>query len=233
MPTGCSASGSCWTWSSHPATSPAGCSDVGPASTSHLARPGRLPDMGAGTQTGLERVDRLDWSALTEEEDAYGHAQTAKLLSPAECASISALSDDVERCRSTMDMGRYRFGSGQYRYFDHPLPDLVAQLREAFYPHLLPIAREWAEKLGRPAPWPDTFAEWLDDCHRAGQNRPTPILLRYQAGDWNALHRDLYGELVFPLQVVIGLDRPGVDHEGGEFLLVEQRPRAQSRGTAT
>ena len=137
------------------------------------------------------------------------------------------------RFRATIDMQRYRFGSGQYRYFDHPLPDLVTELREAFYPHLLPIVREWAEKLGRPAPWPDTFAEWLDDCHRAGQDRPTPILLKYQAGDWNALHRDLYGDLVFPLQVVIGLDKPGVDHEGGEFLLVEQRPRAQSRGTVT
>jgi hypothetical protein len=110
---------------------------------------------------------------------------------------------------------------------------MVADLREGFYPHLLPIAHEWAARLGRPAPWPDTLAEWLDDCHRAGQTRPTPILLKYQAGDWNALHRDLYGDLVFPLQVVIGLDRPGVDHVGGEFLLVEQRPRAQSRGTVT
>ncbi len=106
-------------------------------------------------------------------------------------------------------------------------------MREAFYPHLLPIARDWAEKLGRPAPWPDTLGEWLDQCHRAGQTKPTPILLRYKQNDWNALHRDLYGDLVFPLQVVINLDKPGVDHVGGEFLLVEQRPRAQSRGTAT
>src|SRR5215218_4129018 len=125
MPAGCSASGSCSTSSSHPATSPAGCSDVGPASTSHLAPPGRLLDMGAGTQTALERVDRLHWSVLTEEVDAYGHAQTAKLLTSAECTSISGLYDDVERFRSTIDMSRYRFGSGQYRYFDYPLPDLV------------------------------------------------------------------------------------------------------------
>jgi hypothetical protein len=175
----------------------------------------------------------FDWKQLTAELDEVGCALTPELLTPAQCAEVSAMYDDVERFRATIDMQRYRFGSGQYRYFDHPLPDLVTKLREAFYPHLLPIARDWAERLGRPAPWPDTFEEWLDDCHRAGQTRPTPILLKYQAGDWNALHRDLYGELVFPLQVVIGLDRPHVDHEGGEFLLVEQRPRAQSRGTVT
>lgn len=175
----------------------------------------------------------FDWKQLTAELDSVGCALTPPLLTPAQCREISGLYDEVERFRATIDMQRYRFGSGQYRYFDHPLPELVAELREAFYPHLLPIAREWADRLGRPAPWPDTLAEWLDDCHRAGQTRPTPILLKYQAGDWNALHRDLYGDLVFPLQVVIGLDRPGVDHAGGEFLLVEQRPRAQSRGTVT
>jgi hypothetical protein len=175
----------------------------------------------------------FDWKQLTAELDEVGCALTPPLLTEAQCHEISGLYDEVQRFRATIDMQRYRFGSGQYRYFDHPLPGLVTELREAFYPHLLPMAREWAEKLGRPAPWPDTLAEWLDDCHRAGQNRPTPILLRYQAGDWNALHRDLYGDLVFPLQVVIGLDKPGVDHEGGEFLLVEQRPRAQSRGTVT
>ena len=175
----------------------------------------------------------FDWKQLTAELDSVGCALTPPMLTPAQCAEISGLYDEVERFRATIDMQRYRFGSGQYRYFDHPLPELVAELREAFYPHLLPIARDWADRLGRPAPWPDTLAEWLDDCHRAGQTRPTPILLKYQAGDWNALHRDLYGDLVFPLQVVIGLDRPGVDHVGGEFLLVEQRPRAQSRGTVT
>ncbi len=179
------------------------------------------------------RVDRLDWAALSDEVNASGCAQTAQLLAPRECADISALYDEVGRFRSTVDMARYRFGSGQYRYFDHPLPEPVTRLREAFYPHLLPIARDWAGRLGQPAPWPDTLAEWLDRCHAAGQTKPTPILLRYRAGDWNALHRDLYGSLVFPLQVVIGLDRPGVDHTGGEFLMVEQRPRAQSRGYST
>ena len=175
----------------------------------------------------------FDWKSLTEELDEHGCALTPPLLTPEQCTAISGLYDEVDRFRATIEMARYRFGSGQYRYFTHPLPELVTELREAFYPHLLPIARDWADRLGKPAPWPDALTEWLDDCHRAGQTRPTPILLRYREGDWNALHRDLYGDLVFPLQVVIGLDRPGVDHEGGEFLLVEQRPRAQSRGTAT
>jgi uncharacterized protein len=179
-----------------------------------------------------DRVDALSWPALAAEVDASGSAQTAPVLTPDECREIAALYDDVGRFRSTVDMARFRFGSGQYRYFDHPLPDVVVDLRAAFYPHLLPIAREWAARLDRPASWPDTLEEWLDMCHAAGQEKPTPILLRYVAGDWNALHRDLYGDLVFPLQVVIGLDEPGVDHTGGEFLTVEQRPRAQSRGYA-
>jgi hypothetical protein len=179
-----------------------------------------------------DRVDALDWAALAAEVNGAGSAQTAPVLMPDECREIAALYDDAGRFRSTIDMARFLFGSGQYRYFDHPLPDVVADLRAAFYPHLLPIAREWAARLGRPAPWPDTLEEWLDLCHEAGQEKPTPILLRYVAGDWNALHRDLYGDLVFPLQVVIGLGEPGVDHTGGEFLTVEQRPRAQSRGCA-
>lgn len=167
------------------------------------------------------------------ELDEYGCALTERVLTPDQCRSISALYDDAELFRSTIDMARYRFGSGQYRYFRYPLPAVVSELRAAFYPRLLPIAREWAARLGQPAPWPDTLEEWLDMCHRAGQAKPTPILLRYKENDWNALHRDLYGDLVFPLQVVIGLDEPGTDYTGGEFLLVEQRPRAQSRGTVT
>lgn len=178
-------------------------------------------------------INTADWTALAGELDAHGCALTPPVLTPAECASVSGLYDEATRFRSTIDMERYRFGRGQYRYFAHPMPPLVARLRAAFYPRLLPIARDWAARLGKPAPWPDSFDEWLDRCHRAGQPKPTPILLRYGPGDWNALHRDLYGDLVFPLQVVIGLDRPGEDYAGGEFLLVEQRPRAQSRGTVT
>ncbi|HLX49805.1 MAG TPA: 2OG-Fe(II) oxygenase [Streptosporangiaceae bacterium] len=181
----------------------------------------------------MRRLDGFDWAALTGELNAYGCAQTPQLLSAAECKGITKLYDREDMFRSTVDMARHRFGSGEYRYFRYPLPELVAELRTAFYGRLLPVARDWAAKLGRPGPWPDTLGEWLDMCHAAGQERPTPILLRYQSGDWNALHRDLYGDLVFPLQVVIGLNAPGADHTGGEFLLVEQRPRAQSRGTAS
>ncbi|WP_432889715.1 2OG-Fe(II) oxygenase [Kribbella sp. CA-245084] len=179
------------------------------------------------------RVAGADWDAVTAEVNDLGCALLPQLLTPIEAGRIAALYDDVSRFRATVDMARHRFGEGQYRYFDHPFPDPVEALRQALYPRLLPIARDWYSRLGRVAEWPDTLDEWLEVCHAAGQTRPTPILLRYGAADWNALHRDLYGDKVFPLQVVINLNDPGVDHTGGEFLLVEQRPRAQSRGTAT
>lgn len=179
------------------------------------------------------RVAVLDWTAISHRLDELGSSLTGRVLEPSECKAIADLYGDERHFRSTIDMARYRFGQGQYRYFDRPLPKLVAELRAAFWPHLLPIARAWATQLGQPAPWPDSFGDWLEQCHEAGQTRPTPLLLRYGPGDWNALHRDLYGELVFPLQVVIGLDRPGVDYTGGEFITLEQRPRAQSRGTTS
>jgi hypothetical protein len=180
-----------------------------------------------------DRVDAADWDRVTAEINAYGCALTPPLLTPDETGEIAGLYERDECFRATVDMGRHRFGEGEYRYFQRPFPEPVERLRQALYPRLLPIARDWHEKLGRPAPWPGTLAEWLAMCHAAGQVKPTPILLKYQEGGWNALHRDLYGDLVFPLQVVIALSRPGADHTGGEFLLVEQRPRAQSRGTAT
>ncbi|MFI9560838.1 2OG-Fe(II) oxygenase [Nonomuraea endophytica] len=180
-----------------------------------------------------DRVAATDWPAVAREVDAHGCGLTGPLLTAAECREIAGLYDDVARFRSTIDMARYRFGSGQYRYFREPFPEVVAVLRETLYPRLLPIAREWAARLGWAATWPDEFGEWLERCHAAGQVKPTPILLKYGEGDWNALHRDLYGDLVFPLQVVVGLDVPGADYTGGEFLLMEQRPRAQSRGTVT
>jgi hypothetical protein len=179
------------------------------------------------------RVDRADWDAIATELDEYGCALTPQLLTPVEVRRIAGLYDQDERFRSTIDMARYRFGAGEYRYFDHPFPEPIEALKQALYPRLLPVARDWWGRLGRETPWPDTLDEWLQMCHDAGQTKPTPILLKYGERDWNALHRDLYGELVFPLQVVINLNEPGVDHTGGEFLLVEQRPRAQSRGTAT
>jgi uncharacterized protein len=179
------------------------------------------------------RVDAADWASIADELDEHGCALLPQLLTPREAREIAALYPEDGRFRATVDMARHRFGRGEYRYFATPVPALIDELKQALYPHLLPIAREWYARLGRAAPWPDTLDEWLHMCHAAGQTKPTPILLRYGSGDWNALHRDLYGELVFPLQVVINLNEPGVDHTGGEFLLVEQRPRAQSRGHAT
>ena len=178
------------------------------------------------------RVAETDWATLAAELDTHGCAPTAPLLTPAECRDLRALYEKPELFRTTVDMARHRFGSGEYRYFTHDLPAPVAALRAALYPRLLPVARDWAARLGRPAPWPHSLEEWLERCHAAGQDRSAQILLRYTEGDWNALHRDVFGDLVFPLQVVIGLDEYGTDYTGGEFLMVEQRPRAQSRGTA-
>ena len=179
------------------------------------------------------RVAAQDWAALTDELDEHGNALTGQLLTPGQCQEIAAVYDEDDRFRATIDMARHRFGSGQYRYFTHELPDVVRELREAFYPRLLPVARDWAERLGQPAPWPDTLGEWVERCHAAGQSKSAQILLRYGPGDWNALHRDVFGDLLFPLQVVIGLDVPGADFTGGEFIMTEQRPRAQSRGSST
>jgi uncharacterized protein len=179
-----------------------------------------------------QRVAAADWDSVARELDEHGCAPLPQLLTPAECARIAGLYDHPEHFRATIDMARHRFGAGEYRYFAAPFPEPVDALRHALYPRLLPVARDWHTRLGRPAEWPDTLDEWLDICHAAGQTRPTPILLRYETGGWNALHRDLYGDKVFPLQVVVNLSDPGADHTGGEFLLVEQRPRAQSRGTA-
>jgi len=190
-----------------------------------------LAPAAAGPWAG--RVAATDWDVVAGEIDEFGGALLPQLLTAAEAKKIRDLYDRPEVFRATVDMGRHRFGQGQYKYLAAPYPEPVEQLKQALYPHLLTIARTWWDRLGRAAPWPDTLDEWLAMCHAAGQTKSTAILLRYGTGDWNALHRDLYGDLVFPLQVVINLDRPGIDHTGGEFLLVEQRPRAQSRGTAT
>lgn len=179
-----------------------------------------------------DRVEAADWSAIHAELDAFGCALIGPLLTANETADIAALYIDDARFRSTINMGRYRFGEGEYRYFAPPFPEAVVALKEALYVRLLPVARDWWTKLGRDMPWPDNLDDWLEMCHAAGQTRSTPILLKYGEGDWNALHRDLYGDLVFPLQVVVNLSAPGVDHTGGEFILYEQRPRAQSRATA-
>ena len=179
-----------------------------------------------------ERVNQIDWPAVVEEIDNHGVAMTSQLLSSAECKMTADLYDQVNQLPVDDRHGALPFWIWTVPLLRQSDAKSVAQLRRAFYPYLLLIARDWAEKLGRPAPWPDTLEQWLEMCHEAGQTRPTPILLRYRSGDWNALHRDLYGDLVFPLQVVIGLNQPGADHTGGEFLMVEQRPRAQSRGVS-
>lgn len=183
--------------------------------------------------TMAERVEALAWPGIVADLDSVGCALSGAVLDRAECGLVAGLYEADERFRSTVDMAQHRFGQGEYRYFARPLPDVVAELRAAFWAPLLAVARDWADRLGQPAPWPDELDDWLAQCHEAAQTRPTPLMLRYGPGDWNALHRDLYGDLVFPLQVVVGLDRPDDDFTGGEFIVVEQRPRAQSRATST
>lgn len=182
--------------------------------------------------TGVAAPAAADWTAIGARLDDVGGALLPRLVDDEQAAELRALYDRDGLFRSTIDMNRHRFGSGEYRYFDRPQPAVIDELKQALYPHLLPIARDWWTKLRRDPPWPDSLDEWLAMCHDAGQTKSTAILLRYGAGDWNALHRDLYGDLVFPLQVVVMLSRPEIDHSGGEFLLVEQRPRAQSRGSS-
>jgi uncharacterized protein len=176
-----------------------------------------------------DRVDRLAWPDLRASLDDRGFAVTEPVLGAAECAELAALFDGG-RFRSTIDMARHRFGDGRYRYFDHPLPAPIGELRSAFYAHLAPVANRWSALLGGPADaYPLDHEALLERCRAAGQERPTPLILRYGPGDWNALHQDLYGDVYFPFQVLCVLSQAGEDHEGGEFVLMEQRPRAQSR----
>jgi len=169
---------------------------------------------------------------LAEELGAFGWARAPRLLDAATCRALARVFADRPAFRSHVDMGRHRFGVGEYRYFAAPLPEPVATLRAAFYERLAPIANQWMERLGEPARYPPSLVGFLARCAEAGQTKPTPLLLRYAAGGYNRLHQDLYGELAFPLQVAIGLSRPGVDYAGGELLFVEQQARTQSRGDA-
>jgi hypothetical protein len=176
-----------------------------------------------------ERVVALDWPQVAASLDEHGSAVIGPVLSAEERASLAATYGAEERFRSRIVMARHGFGRGEYKYFAHPLPDLVASLRAALYPPLASIANRWNEAMGVDVRYPDVHAEFLERCHRAGQTKPTPLLLRYGAGDYNCLHQDLYGEHVFPLQVAFLLSVPGRDFSGGEFVLTEQRPRMQSR----
>jgi hypothetical protein len=176
-----------------------------------------------------DRVDALRWDNLREQLDTRGFALTAPLLQRRESRELEDLFEAGE-FRSTIDMARHRFGDGRYRYFDHPLPESIAELRGSFYRHLAPIANDWSELLSGDNPtFPLEHEELLERCRAAGQTRPTPLMLRYHEGDWNALHQDLYGDVYFPFQVLTVLSESGVDYDGGEFVLMEQRPRAQSR----
>ena len=159
-----------------------------------------------------------------------GHAPLGKLLEPGPCREIAALYDSPAQFRSRIELARYRFGRGEYQYFRYPLPPVIDELRGSLYAALAPAASQWLTDLRMEADFPPELPAFLDRCHAAGQTRPTPLLLRYREGDFNCLHQDVYGAIVFPFQVIIGLSRPGADYEGGELLLVEQQPRAQSAG---
>lgn len=177
----------------------------------------------------MSRLETYDWKAVTAGLDSDGSAILPGLLSGEECAMIAGLYPDESHFRSHVIMARHGFGRGEYRYFRYPLPNLVQAMRTALYPRLAEIANGWNARLGREQHYPATHADYLALCHAGEQRRPTPLLLQYGSGDYNCLHQDLYGDLVFPLQVAVLLSEPGRDFTGGEFVLTEQRPRMQSR----
>lgn len=177
----------------------------------------------------IDRVTGLDWERIASDLDDKGYAVVPRLLTRGDCADVIALYDGPAAFRKRVVMEKHGYGRGEYQYFAYPLPDLVAALRAAFYPRLVPIANRWHEAMGIDVRFPDDHAAFLRRCHDAGQVRPTPLILKYGAGDYNRLHQDLYGEHVFPLQATVLLSKPGEDFSGGEFVLTEQRPRMQSR----
>src|SRR6186713_995212 len=188
----------------------------------------RIATPDSGTDVAAH-VDALDWPQITGELDTQGCAVLKGLLTPDQCRAVAALYPDDANFRSRIVMGRHGFGRGEYKYFSYPLPDLIAQLRPALYAHLQGVANRWNEAMGIDIRYPAAHATFLKRCHEAGQARPTPLLLQYEAGDFNCLHQDLYGDHVFPLQVAVLLSKPGADFAGGEFVITEQRPRQQSR----
>lgn len=176
------------------------------------------------------RAHEIDWRRARSHLDERGFALVPGVLTKKTCEEIAAYYADEQRFRSRIDMSRYAFGRGEYKYFNYPLPEVVQQLRSSIYPQLAPLANQWAERLGSKTPrYPETLSDFIEQCHRAGQKRPTPLLLKYGAGDFNCLHQDLYGDVVFPFQVTFFLSQRVKDFTGGEFVLAEQRPRRQSR----
>jgi hypothetical protein len=180
-----------------------------------------------------QRLKQFPWDEIETSLWTRGYAQAGSLLTPEECAELTALYPRDELFRSRIDMARYRFGEGDYKYFNYPLPAAIEQLREHAYPPLAAIANRWVEALGVAERYPADLGALLKQCHEAGQTKPTPLLLHYETGGYNCLHQDLYGDVAFPLQVVCFLSRPGRDYTGGEFIVLEQRPRAQSAAEAT
>ena len=179
-----------------------------------------------------DRIEALEWDALIASLDSRGCALTPAILSPDECGELAALYDRREHFRSRVDMARFAYGIGEYKYFTDPLPDAVDDVRTAVYPRLAPLANRWMQSLKIGGSFPDKLPDFIEFCHAHGQSRPTPLLLRYAADGYNCMHQDLYGEIFFPLQMTVLLSRRGADFSGGEFLLTEQRPRAQSRTEA-
>jgi hypothetical protein len=173
---------------------------------------------------------QVDWSVIAAALDERGYAVVPSLLGAQQCGELAALYQEREPFRSRVVMARHNFGQGEYKYLAYPLPPIVEELRQSLYPRFAPVANAWHERLGIETRFPPSLAAYLDRCHAAGQLRPTPLILKYEAGDYNCLHQDLYGDLVFPLQLTVLLSTPGDDFAGGEFLLVEQRPRMQSKG---
>jgi uncharacterized protein len=205
------------------------------ATEARVSRPcgppdGRPPAVPSRSAHALaSRLAGIDWGRIGAELDGFGATTTGVLLTPAECVGIASRYGREEGFRSRVVMSRHGFGRGEYKYYAYPLPGLIAELRTALYPSLAAIANRWEEALGRRGDYPEDHAAYLDRCHAAGQRRPTPLLLRYETGDYNCLHQDLYGALAFPLQVAFLLSAPGEHFTGGEFVLTEQRPRMQSR----
>jgi hypothetical protein len=185
--------------------------------------------MAEAAATIEEPIAGLDWRRIEAELDSHGVGLTGPLLDAGTCAALSALYAEPRHFRSRIVMARHGFGRGEYQYFAHPLPEAIAALRPLVYARLAPVANRWNERLGIAQRYPETLDDFLALCHAQGQERPTPLLLKYGPGDYNCLHQDLYGELFFPFQMVILLSQPGRDFTGGEFVLVEQRPRMQSR----
>lgn len=194
-----------------------------------MIRVGGIGEVQHRLKPAVERLDEFDWERIEKDLDNQGNAVLKQLLSPEESRKIAELYPRDDLFRSRVVMARHGFGRGEYKYFSYPLPDLLGKLRTRVYPYLVPIANRWNEAMKIDIRYPEAHADFIKRCHKAGQNRPTPLLLQYGVDDYNCLHQDLYGEHVFPLQLAILLSEPDRDFTGGEFVMTEQRPRMQSR----